>query len=245
MNESTSSLRRTKMETIQMKRFCSTVTMILLAIPVAGRAQATQKTPQQPPQQTVTPAPALTPAKPITPSSGAGTAAATSATYAGPMDASRYIIGPEDSLQVTVWKEPTLSGNFPVRPDGMISLVLVGDLPAAGLTPMALSNDITQRLKKYIQDPVVTVAVLGVNSQRIFLVGEVGKVGPIMLTPGMTPLQAIVSAGGLSQFANSKRIYILRMVAGKQQKIPFNYKQALKGENTGMTLLPGDTIVVP
>jgi polysaccharide export outer membrane protein len=110
---------------------------------------------------------------------------------------------------------------------------------------MALSNDITQRLKKYIQDPVVTVAVLGVNSQRIFLVGEVGKVGPIMLTPGMTPLQAIVSGGGLSQFANSKKIYILRTVAGKQQKIPFNYKQALKGENTGMTLLPGDTIVVP
>ena len=81
----------------------------------------------------------------------------TSPNYAGPMDAARYVIGPEDSLQVTVWKEPTLSGNFPVRPDGMISLVLVGDLPAAGQTPMALSNDITQRLKKYIQDPVVTV----------------------------------------------------------------------------------------
>ena len=165
--------------------------------------------------------------------------------YAGPMDASRYIIGPEDSLQITVWKEPSLSGNFPVRPDGMISLVLVGDLPAAGQTPMALSNDITQRLKKYIQDPVVTVSVLGVNSQRIFLVGEVNKVGPVMLTPGMTPLQAIVSAGGLSQFANSKRIYILRTVAGKQQKYPFNYKAALKGENSGITLLPGDTIVVP
>jgi polysaccharide export outer membrane protein len=228
-----------------MKRVCTTVTMILLTIPVAGMAQTTQKTPQQPSQQTVTPAPALTPAKPSTPSTGSGTAPATSANYAGPMDASRYIIGPEDSLQVTVWKEPTLSGNFPVRPDGMISLVLVGDLPAAGLTPMALSNDITQRLKKYIQDPVVTVAVLGVNSQRIFLVGEVGRVGPVMLTPGMTPLQAIVSAGGLSQFANSKRIYILRMVSGKQQKIPFNYKAALKGENSGMTLLPGDTIVVP
>jgi polysaccharide export outer membrane protein len=233
------------METTQMKRVCTTVTMILLTIPVAGMAQTTQKTPQQPSQQTVTPAPALTPAKPSTPSTGSGTAPATSANYAGPMDASRYIIGPEDSLQVTVWKEPTLSGNFPVRPDGMISLVLVGDLPAAGLTPMALSNDITQRLKKYIQDPVVTVAVLGVNSQRIFLVGEVGRVGPVMLTPGMTPLQAIVSAGGLSQFANSKRIYILRMVSGKQQKIPFNYKAALKGENSGMTLLPGDTIVVP
>jgi polysaccharide export outer membrane protein len=234
------------MEIIQMKRFCSTFTMILLAAPIAGMAQAAQKTPpQQPTQQTATPAPAVTPAKPATPSSGTGTASATSPNYAGPMDASRYIIGPEDSLQITVWKEPTLSGNFPVRPDGMISLVLVGDLPAAGLTPMALSSDITQRLKKYIQDPVVTVSVLGVNSQRIFMVGEVNKVGPVMLTPGMTPLQAIVSAGGLSQFANSKRIYILRTVAGKQQKFPFNYKAAVKGENTGMTLLPGDTIVVP
>jgi polysaccharide export outer membrane protein len=243
------------METIQMKRFCSTLTMILLAMPVAGMAQATQKTappaPQQTPQQTVTPAPSSTATKPTGSPAASGPAVgnsvsfANSANYAGPMDASRYIIGPEDSLQVTVWKEPTLSGNFPVRPDGMISLVLVGDLPAAGLTPMALSNDITQRLKKYIQDPVVTVAVLGVNSQRIFLVGEVGKVGPVMLTPGMTPLQAIVSAGGLSQFANSKRIYILRTASGKQQKIPFNYKQALKGENSGMTLLPGDTIVVP
>jgi polysaccharide biosynthesis/export protein len=246
-----------------MKRFCSTLTMLLLAMPVAGRAQATQKTapqtaPQTPqqtapqtPQQTTTPAPSSTATKPAGAPAASGPAVgnsvsfANSANYAGPMDASRYIIGPEDSLQVTVWKEPTLSGNFPVRPDGMISLVLVGDLPAAGLTPMALSNDITQRLRKYIQDPVVTVAVLAVNSQRIFMVGEVGKVGPVMLTPGMTPLQAIVAAGGLSQFANSKRIYILRTVAGKQQKFPFNYKQALKGENTGMTLLPGDTIVVP
>jgi polysaccharide export outer membrane protein len=268
MNESTSSLRRSKMEAIQMKRFCSTLTMVLLAMPVAAMGQATQQTapqtpqqtaPQTPPQtapqtppQTAPPAPPSSPAtKPAGSSATSGAAVgnsvsfANSANYAGPMDASRYIIGPEDSLQVTVWKEPTLSGNFPVRPDGMISLVLVGDLPAAGLTPMALSNDITQRLKKYIQDPVVTVAVLGVNSQRIFLVGEVGRVGPAMLTPGMTPLQAIVSAGGLSQFANSKRIYILRVVAGKQQKIPFNYKQALKGENSGITLLPGDTIVVP
>jgi polysaccharide export outer membrane protein len=127
----------------------------------------------------------------------------------------------------------------------MISLVLVGDLPAAGLTPMALSNDIATRLKKYIQDPVVTVVVLGVNSQRIFMVGEVGHVGPVMLTPGMTPLQAIVTAGGLSQFANSKKIYILRSTAGKQQKIPFNYKQAVKGIDEGVSLLPGDTIVVP
>jgi polysaccharide export outer membrane protein len=144
-----------------------------------------------------------------------------------------------------VWKEPTLSGTVPVRPDGMISMVLVGDLKAAGMTPMALSADISQRLKKYIQDPVVTVVVLGVNSQRIFTVGEVAHVGPIMMTPGMTVLQAIVAAGGLTQFANSKKIYILRSVAGKQEKLPFNYKLALKGDNQGIALLPGDTIVVP
>ena len=104
---------------------------------------------------------------------------------------------------------------------------------------MALSADISQRLKKYIQDPVVTVVVLGVNSQRIFTVGEVNKVGPVMLTPGMTPLQAIVSAGGLTQFANSKHIYILRTVDGKQEKIPFNYKAALKGENKECRFFPG------
>jgi len=213
------------------------LTVTLVCISTASWAQATSAGPQQKASGSSAPA-ASAQQTPATPG-------ATASEYAGPVDAARYVIGPEDSLQVTVWKEPTLSGTFPVRPDGMISLVLVGDMPAAGRTPMALSGDITQRLKKYIQDPVVTVVVLGVNSQRIFLVGEVGKVGPIMLTPGMTTLQAIVTAGGLTQFASSKHIYILRTVAGKQQKIPFNYKQALKGINEGVALLPGDTIIVP
>jgi polysaccharide export outer membrane protein len=217
----------------QMKRYCSIFAVTLLWLPVASRAQA--------PQQAGRPTAVGTTGQ-LAPQPATGVAASG---YAGPIDASRYVIGPEDSLQVTVWKEPTLSGTFPVRPDGMISLVLVGDMPAAGQTPMALSVDITQRLKKYIQDPVVSVVVLGVNSQRIFLVGEVGKVGPIMLTPGMTALQAIVTAGGITQFANTKHIYILRTVGGKQQKILFNYKQALKGDNQGVTLVPGDTIVVP
>jgi polysaccharide export outer membrane protein len=224
-----------------MKLFCATLS-VLLAMPLASGAQAAQTTSTQGAKPVPAPAAAQETAPPAT---TVAPAATSSANYAGPIDASRYTIGPEDSLQVTVLKEPTLSGTFPVRPDGMISLVLVGDLPAAGLTPMALSNDISQRLKKYIQDPVVTVVVLGVNSQRIFMVGEVGHVGPVMLTPGMTPLQAIVTAGGLSQFANSKKIYILRTVNGKQEKMPFNYKLALKGENPGITLLPGDTIVVP
>jgi len=218
-----------------MKWFCMILALLLPAVPAAGMAQTAAATPPAAPAagQKAATAPA------------AAAPAATGANYAGPMDLARYVIGPEDSLQITVWKEPTLSGTIPVRPDGMISLVLVGDLPAAGTTPMALASEITQRLKKYIQDPVVTVVVLGVSSQRIFLVGEVGKVGPLPLTPGMTGLQAIVAAGGLTQFANSKHIYILRGTAGKQQKILFNYKQALKGENQGVSLLPGDTIVVP
>ena len=161
-------------------------------------------------------------------------------------DNSRYVIGADDSLQITVWQEPSLSGTFPVRPDGMISLVLVGDIPAAGLTPMHLAHDITVKLKKFIQDPVVSVVVAAVNSQRIFLVGEVLKAGPIMLSPGMTPLQAIAQAGGLSPYTNGKHIYILRGPQGKQQKIPFNYRLALKGDNRqDVPLLPGDTIVVP
>lgn len=161
------------------------------------------------------------------------------------MDATHYIIGAEDSLQVTVWKEPTLSGTVPVRPDGRISLVLVGDLPAAGRTPMQLADDITARLKKYIQDPNVSVVVMSVNSQKIFLVGEVGHVGPVMMTAGMTALQAVAAGGGLTPYANAKKIYILRNEAGKQEKIPFNYKQALKGDTQGPELKSGDTIVVP
>jgi polysaccharide export outer membrane protein len=224
-----------------MKVFCFPLAVMLAAIPVAGAAQVTQN----PAQSGASVAPVATSAPQTKVPTATTPKPAEQPNYAGPLDPARYIIGPDDSLQVTVWKEPTLSGTVPVRPDGMISLVLVGDLPAAGLTPMALSADISQRLKKYIQDPVVTVVVLGVNSQRVFLVGEVGKVGPLMLTPGMSILQAIVSAGGLTQYASSKRIYVLRTVAGKQQKIPFNYKQALKGENQGVSLLPGDTIVVP
>jgi polysaccharide export outer membrane protein len=232
-----------KVEGYSMKRFCS-IGALLLLLPVAAGSLAAQSTPE--PAATKGAAPNATPANQQTAAPAAPNAPATaSANYAGPMDATRYVIGPEDSLQITVWKEPTLSGTIPVRPDGMISMVLVGDIPAAGMTPTALSTDISQRLKKYIQDPVVTVVVLGVNSQRIFLVGEVVKVGPVVMTPGMTPLQAIVTGGGLTQFANSRRIYLLRVVAGKQQKIPFNYKQALKGENAGVSLLPGDTIVVP
>jgi polysaccharide export outer membrane protein len=161
-------------------------------------------------------------------------------------DASRYVIGADDSLQITVWQEPSISGTFPVRPDGMISLVLAGDIQAAGLTPMHLAHDITVKLKKFLQDPVVSVVVVSVKSQRVYLVGEIQHAGPIELSPGMTPLQAIAGAGGLTPYTNGKHIYILRGPQGKQTKIPFNYRLALKGDNRqDVPLLAGDTIVVP
>jgi polysaccharide export outer membrane protein len=205
---------------------------MLLAIPAAGVSQQTQPT-----------SPSAAAAEKSAPAS-ADTSQKTSAADAS--DIAHYIIGPEDTLQITVWKEPTLSGTVPVRPDGRISLVLIGDLPAAGMTPMQLSADITQRLKKYIQEPSVSVIVLAVNSQRIFLIGEVGHVGAIPMTAGMTPLQAIAAGGGLTPFANSKHIYILRGTGAAQKKIPFDYKKALKGESKqDVSLEPGDTIVVP
>lgn len=157
-----------------------------------------------------------------------------------------YVIGPDDTIVVSVWREPSLSGTLPVRPDGMISLALVGDLPAAGFTPMQLAQDITTRLRKFINDPNVTVTVTGVNSKRIFLMGEVGHTGPLPLTAGLTPLAAIATAGGISPFANAKHVYILRNVSGKQMKIPFDYKRAIKtGDQQGVVLQSGDTIVVP
>jgi polysaccharide export outer membrane protein len=208
----------------------------VLAAVISTQAQDSTKKPDTPAQgQTST-----LPQGPTTKS------ASLSGSGVGEIDNTRYVIGPDDSLAITVWKEPSLSGTIPVRPDGMISIALIGDLRAAGRTPMQLADDITVKLKKYIQDPNVSVVVMADSSQRIFLIGEVGHVGPVPMTPGMTPLQAIAAGGGLSAFANSKKIYILRNEGGKQQKIPFNYKQALKGESSqDVTLKPGDTIVVP
>ena len=157
-----------------------------------------------------------------------------------------YRIGPYDTLQVTVWKELQLSGSFPVRPDGMISLVLLGDVPAAGITPMELGRNITEALKKYIQDPLVTVTVTAVNSQKVYVVGQVGHVGAIDLSPGMTPLEAISSAGGLANFASGKNCYVLRGAPGQQKKRPFDYRKALKGQaGQNIVLQTGDTVVVP
>jgi polysaccharide export outer membrane protein len=159
---------------------------------------------------------------------------------------SDYIIGADDTLRISVWKEPDMSVTLPVRPDGKISMPLLDDVQAAGMTPMQLGASIKEKLKKYIADPRVTVVVTAMNSQRIYVLGEVTHTGAMPLLPNMTVLQALSSAG-FTQFANLKAIYLLRVQDGKQTKMPFNYKEAIKGRGTQQLIIlkPGDTIVVP
>jgi polysaccharide export outer membrane protein len=155
-----------------------------------------------------------------------------------------YVIGAEDTLHIAVWKETDLTVTLPVRPDGQISMPLLNDVQAAGLTPMQLAASLTEKLKKYVTDPRVTVVVTAMNSQRIYVLGEVLHSGAMPLTPNMTVLQALATAG-FTQFANTKGIYVLRQENGKQQKIAVNYKQLIKGNAPNVPLKPADTVVVP
>jgi polysaccharide biosynthesis/export protein len=158
-----------------------------------------------------------------------------------------YIIGPQDVLDIDVWKEAELTRDVPVRPDGKISLPLLNDVQAAGLTPTQLSQELTTELRKFITDPQVTVIVTQINSQRVYILGEMKRPGAYPLLPGMTVLQALSSAGGFTQFANLKKIYVLRNEDGKQVKFLFNYKEVVKGNKAdqNIVLQAGDQIVVP
>lgn len=158
-----------------------------------------------------------------------------------------YVIGPQDVLDIDVWQEKELTRTVPVRPDGRISLPLLNDVQAAGLTPTQLAELLTTKLKKFVTDPQVTVIVTEINSQRVYLLGEVSRPGAYPLLPGMTVLEALSSAGGFTIFANLKKIYVLRREDGKQEKLPFNYKEVISGKNTeqNIVLKAGDQIVVP
>jgi polysaccharide biosynthesis/export protein len=165
----------------------------------------------------------------------------------GALNDAEYKIGPQDLLRIDVWKEAEVSRVVPVRPDGKISLPLLNDVQAAGLTPMQLSGVIAGGLKKYMNDPQVTVTVSEINSRRIYVTGEVTRAGAFPLLPNMTVLQALSSSGGFTQFAKLKNIYVLRTEDGKQVKLPFNYKDVVNGKKPEQNVLlqPGDVIVVP
>jgi polysaccharide biosynthesis/export protein len=158
-----------------------------------------------------------------------------------------YVIGAQDVLDISVWKEPDFSRSVPVRPDGKISLPLLNDVTAAGLTPAQLAAKLTSDLNKYLTNPQVTIIVTQINSKRVYLMGEVNRAGGYALLPQMTVLQALSNAGGITAFASPKKIYILRQENGKQEKLTFNYKDAIDGKHPeqNIELLAGDTIVVP
>ena len=159
-----------------------------------------------------------------------------------------FVIGTDDVLAISVWKEADLSRPVTVRSDGKISLPLVGEIVAAGRTPLQLENDISAKLKSYITEPQVTVMVQQINSQKYNILGQVGKPGVFPLNSTTTIVDAIAAAGGFKDFAKKKAIYILRKdAAGHESKIMFNYQDYIKGKNSNqnVVLQPHDTVIVP
>jgi polysaccharide biosynthesis/export protein len=158
-----------------------------------------------------------------------------------------YVIGPDDVLQVLYWREKDVSAEVVVRPDGMISLPLLNDVKAAGLTPEQLRDGVNEAAKKFFEDPNVTINIKVINSRKVFITGSVAKPGPYALSAPTSVLQLIAMAGGLTEFAKQKDIAIMRTENGKQLRFPFNYKDVAKGKKLqqNIELKPGDTVIVP
>ncbi len=164
------------------------------------------------------------------------------------VDVKTYKIGPGDLLAISVWKEPELTQKVPVRPDGMITMPLVGDLKAAGTTPLELQSTLEEKLKAFISSPAVTVIVEEVRSKMFNVLGQVQRPGAFGLAGHMTVLDGLAMAGGFKDFAKTKKIYVMRKMAdGTVQRLPFNYNEVVKGKNTeqNVELESHDTIVVP
>ncbi|MFI5104264.1 MAG: polysaccharide biosynthesis/export family protein [Terriglobales bacterium] len=180
------------------------------------------------------------------PTAGSPTSDTTASAPAANLTGPEYVIGPDDVLHIAVWKEADLTATLPVRPDGKISLPLLNDVQAAGMTPMQLAGSLTEKLRKYLADPRVTVVVTQINSKRIYMVGEVARTGAMPMSPNMTVLQAL-STAGLTQFAHTKKIYVMRNENGKEVKMPVNYDRLVKGRDMdrNYVLRPGDTVVIP
>ena len=158
-----------------------------------------------------------------------------------------YVIGTDDVLSIVYWKDKDMSADAKVRPDGRIALPLINEVQAAGLTPEQLHKKLTEESKKYMEDANITVVVREINSRRAFITGEVNKPGPYPLTAATTVLQLISLAGGLREYADAKKIVIMRSENGRQISLPFNYKEVASGKKLeqNIELKPGDTVVVP
>jgi polysaccharide export outer membrane protein len=159
-----------------------------------------------------------------------------------------YVIGPDDILEVLYWREKDMSAEVVVRPDGLITLPLLNDVKAAGLTPDQLRESLTRAAAKFlVEEPNVTVVVKTINSRKVFVMGQVAKPGPYSLSGPTTVMQALAVAGGILEFADSSHILIMRTENGRPVALPFNYKDVLKRKNLkqNIELKPGDTVVVP
>lgn len=164
---------------------------------------------------------------------------------AAPIVGESYRIGVADGLMISVWQEPELSLSVVVRPDGMITLPLINDVPVVGLKTEELQAVLTEKLKPFVNTPQVTVIVQGIKSRKVSLVGKVGHQGTFDLNEEKTILELIGEAGGIGAFAKSSSIYILRQDGAKKVRIGFDYKKAIAGRGPNPILQPGDLVVVP
>jgi len=207
---------------------------VVIACAVAAPAGAQQQ-PVPPATSTEAPAPAVAPAPPAAPAAS------------GVELPAGYVVGPEDVLTVVVWREKDLTTDVVVRPDGRITLPLINDVMAQGLTPDQLRDQLKAQFDKFVQDPSVSVVVKQINSRKVFITGMVGKPGAFPLTSTMTVLQLISMAGGLNEFARAKEIVVMRTENGTPRAMKFNYEDVRKGRklSQNIELQPGDTVLVP
>jgi polysaccharide export outer membrane protein len=214
-------------------RRCTHTTLFAATLVLAPAAAAMAQ-----PARDAAPAP---PTRPTTPPPVPGRSARA---VAESVVTSDYVLAVGDKLRIEVYKDPQLSQSLQIRPDGRITLPLVGDVAAAGLTPLALDETITTALKEYMTNPVVTVIVVEATPPTVYVMGEVMQPGPVPMRPGMTALEALALAGGFKDFAKRSDIRIIRR-GGSDEPMRFNYKDAINGGEHAIALKPGDTIIVP
>ncbi len=160
------------------------------------------------------------------------------------VDIDKYVIGPEDVLDIFVWKEESLTKTVPVRIDGKISLPLLDDIQASGRTPLQLKEEITKKLRGFVDNPTVTVTVKEANSYRVFISGEVKQPGIVHIRSEVTLVNLIIMAGGFTEWANKRKILIITKENGKEKRITANYNKIIDGDVPDIVIKPGDTVII-
>jgi len=224
-----------KSEVVMRQVFFTLFLSCVLSSPAVAQSGRNNPQPQRAPGVTVTSTQGRTPA-PVAP------APATAPTTAG----DDFVIGPEDVLQITVWREPDLGTKAVVRPDGKIGVTLLGDIQASGQTTTQLKDEIAAKLARFIEQPEVSVVVVEVHSQMVHLIGAVGRPGAYALGGPLTVVELLARAGGLAEYTKGENVAIVRTVGKDTQRIPFNYKAYIEGRDLqrNIALKNGDVVVV-